>query len=79
MKEPVAKEHYCQTCDHFRPSHIEEREETFAAFGAEIKVRGDVRVCDVCNEVMGDEEFDGLLLKKVHKILAERGIPRGER
>lgn len=59
-------ERYCQTCDRFRPSHVEEREHEFSVRGETITVRGPVRICAVCGEIMGDEELDGALLKKAY-------------
>lgn len=65
-------EHYCQHCDHFRPSHTGEREETFKVRGEEITVRGPVRVCDECGHVMGDEELDGALLVNAYNEYRRR-------
>ncbi|MBT9282090.1 MAG: DUF4065 domain-containing protein [Hydrogenibacillus schlegelii] len=65
-------ERFCQTCDQFRPSHVEEREETFTVRGEPITVRGPVRICDVCGEIMGDEELDGALLVKAYNEYRRR-------
>lgn len=59
-------ERYCQNCDHFCPSHIEEREETFKVRGEEITVLGPSRICNECGQVMGDEELDGALLERAY-------------
>lgn len=55
-------ERFCQTCDEFRSSHIEEGEHTFNVRGEPVTVRGPVRICDVCGNIMGDGELDGALL-----------------
>lgn len=66
MTFTAQEERYCEYCDHFRPSHVEEREETYEVRGESITVRAPLRVCDVCGNVMADEELDGALLAKAY-------------
>ncbi|MCL6444775.1 MAG: DUF4065 domain-containing protein [Alicyclobacillus sp.] len=65
-------ERYCQHCDHFRQSHSEEREETFKVRGEDVTVRGSVAVCDMCGNVVGDEELDGALLTRAYNDYRRR-------
>lgn len=63
---------YCEHCGGFRPSHIEEREETLKVRGELITVRGSLRICDVCGNVMWDEELDGALITKAYNEYRRR-------
>lgn len=63
---------YCDTCRCERPSHIEEREETYKVRGEEVTFRGPLRVCDVCGCVVGDEELDNAMLVSMYNEYRRR-------
>lgn len=65
-------EHYCQHCDRFRSSSIEEREETYNVRGELITVRSPLRICSHCGNVMSDEELDEAILKKAYNEYRRR-------
>lgn len=72
MEQRDQIERYCEYCDRFCSSYVEEREETYNVRGEPITVRSPLRICSECGNVMNDEELDDAILKKAYNEYRRR-------
>jgi len=57
---------FCPTCEDYRETKNENREETYAVRGQEITIPVQVEVCVFCHEILGSDEQDQQILDMVH-------------
>ena len=57
---------YCPTCEDWRETKAETREETYTVRGSEIRVPVAAHVCVVCGEAIGSDDEDQAVLDAVH-------------
>jgi len=62
---------YCENCHAEQKTHIETREMIFRVKGDLINVKGDVLVCDACNEELFDMELSSKMQQKAYSIYRE--------
>lgn len=72
MESSDQTEYYCEHCDRYGSSFVEEREETYNVRGEPITVRSPLRICSECGNVMNDEELDDAILRKAYNEYRRR-------
>jgi hypothetical protein len=63
---------YCPECDEDTGGRIDYREETTRVKGEEISFRVPVRVCDVCENTIYDEEIDPVAQQRAFDVYRQR-------
>ena len=73
------KEAYCETCNAMRPTHVDNRAETFTVRNTEIRVETAARICESCGEIVFDSELDDAKLDQAYRqYRAQTGLLQPE-
>jgi putative zinc finger/helix-turn-helix YgiT family protein len=63
---------YCPACDQDRESRVEERLETYAVRGEDVKIEAAVRVCNHCNTPISDDQLDEETIQKAYSAYRQK-------